>query len=182
MSLLLALTSSGGGGGVVADLSVTDSADTLAAVALVTVGIALAVTDTADTLAATATTAAADEPVNLGGRNKLFDTPGRRLRAALHVADDGDTLYAAAQVAKLVQAAPVVYAGAALSVVDDADVLACACAGDWPEADTLEALAVGSWPEADTLNSNVRMTWRDRPMITRPKAKLVSSRYEAVTL
>ncbi len=146
MSLLLALTA---GGVVSADLSVTDASDTLVSTA----------------------TLESQQPVSLGGRNKLHDVPGRRVQAALSVADESDQLYAAAKVAQLVRKAvpvvvPLANRRAALSVVDDADTLAGDCFGGWPEADTLEAKTRGSWPE--------------RYMITRPKVKMVSSKYEAV--
>jgi hypothetical protein len=159
MSLLLALTASAGGGGVSADLSVTDAPDVLASAALVLVGTSLDVADSADALAATANIEAApiEEPASLGGRNKLLDAPAYRVRVALSVTDDSDQLYAVAKVAQLVRKAvpvvvPLVNRRAALSVVDDAD--------------TLEAKTRGSWPE--------------RYMITRPKVKMVSSKYEAV--
>ena len=156
MSLLLALTA---GAGVSADLDVTDASDTLAALAGILLEVSLSVTDAADTLAADVSIADTPEeaPVSLGGRNKLFDTPARRVIARLSVTDDDDRLFAVAKVAQLVQAAKgkvveLAKVGAAMSVLDDAD--------------TLQSTAKGTWPE--------------RHMVTVARKKLISSKYEAI--
>jgi hypothetical protein len=87
MSLLLALTASAGGG-VSADLDVTDASDTLAA-------------------SVTLESLLPEQPVSLGGRNKLLDVATRRVRVALSVTDDSDQVYAAAKVAQVLRVAKV---------------------------------------------------------------------------
>lgn len=165
--LLLFAQPTGGGGGISADLSVVDTADTLASTATITaapgVSCTLSVTDTSDTLAATAaiTGTPVVEDVNLGGKNKLFDTPGRRIHVSLSVRDDDDTLRSAANVDGLL-----VRALAANASTADQDDVATGGAGlSWPEVDTLIARCTRSWPPRD--------------MIRAPRRRLVSSRYEA---
>lgn len=152
MSLLL-LYNQPGGGSVSADLATTDASDTLAA-------------------SVTLESLQPEQAVSLGGRNKLLDVATRRVRVALSVTDDSDQVYAAAKVAQVLRVAkvqslptPRTLAHAAL---DDADSVGAGCAMSWPECDTLQATAKGTWPE--------------RYMVTTPKRKLVSSKYEAVTL
>ena len=57
---------------------------------------------------------------------RLFDTPTRRVIAALSVTDDADTLLAGAIVGQVL--------AAGLSVQDDADLLRAAVSMAWPEA------------------------------------------------
>ena len=136
-----------------ANANTTDTADTLAGGALVVVAASLSVSDVPDTLDSDATVTQTVGPVlcdldvtdqadaldsvckvdqaaqehGHGGRNwRLFDTPTRRVIAALSVTDDADTLLAEA-IAEQVLAV-------GLSVQDDADLLRAAVSMAWPEA------------------------------------------------
>lgn len=138
---------------IAANASTTDTADTLAGGALVVVAASLSVSDVPDTLDSDATVTQAVGPVlcdldvtdqadaldsvckvdqaaqehGHGGRNwRLFDTPTRRVIAALSVTDDADTLLAGAIVGQVL--------AAGLSVQDDADLLRAAVSMAWPEA------------------------------------------------
>ena len=170
MSLLLLFNQpAGGGGSVTANLAVVDTADTLASSATITaapgVSCTLSVSDTSDSLASSATITGVPivEDVNLGGRNKLFDTPGRRILAALRVQDDDDRLQSRVVVPLVARAA--IGKSAALNVVDEHDAVVA---------------AVLMADESDKLMARCSAVWPERHIIRTPRRGLVSSRYEAV--
>jgi hypothetical protein len=124
---------SGAGVVVLATAVTTDTSDALSSGATVVplvggVVCTLESTDEADALAASATVseAQAEDPVSLGGRNKLFDVPARRVLAALSVQDADDTLQAACAVQRLTEFA--------LWVTDDDDLISATASSYWKEA------------------------------------------------
>lgn len=84
-------------------------------------------TDQADALDSVCTVEQVAQEQGHNGRDwRLFDTPTRRVIAALSVTDDADTLLAGAIVGQVL--------AAGLSVQDDADLLRAAVSMAWPEA------------------------------------------------
>lgn len=206
-------------GGVVCDLSVTDTSDTLAADALVSIAIDLSVTDTGDSLVSAVLVEVVADASNTDTADALDSTALIEVLADLSATDADDTLSSDVSI-------PV--AGGVvctLDVTDEADSLAadCTITGDAVEdavslggrdklrlqdvpyrrvkadlsvtddSDQLYAAAKVSQlmkrianlaviDSDDTMDSSANAYWVQPTLIRNRQVKLVSSRYEAVTL